>query len=87
MDRYEEAIASLERSIVLSGGAPMFLGWLGLALGQSGRAGEARALLGRLEEQAGHGYILPSCFAWLHLGLNEPDMAFEWLDKAVDERY
>jgi tetratricopeptide (TPR) repeat protein len=83
---YEEAIDSLEQAVALSGGAPMFLGWLGLALGQAGRVGEARALLGRLEEQAGCGYVLPSCFGWLYLGLGELDLAFSWLDRAVDER-
>jgi hypothetical protein len=31
-------------------------------------------------------YILPSTFGHMHLGLGEIDAAFEWFDRAVEER-
>ena len=84
--KFEEAVAALRRAVEFSGGIPLWLGWLGLALGQSGDVAEARALLARLRAMADRGYIPASCFAWTHLGLDEIDEAFAWMDRAVEER-
>jgi hypothetical protein len=62
------------------------IGWLGLALGQAGHSGEARAVLERLYAIAGDRYVPPSSFAWTHYGLGEIDQAFLWMDRAVDSR-
>ena len=32
------------------------------------------------------GYVPPSAFAWIYLGLGDVDRAFEWLDRAIDAR-
>ena len=61
------------------------MGWLGLTLGLSGNAAEARALLDRLCLKAAQGYVPPTSYAWIHLGLGEIDSAFNWLNRAVDE--
>jgi hypothetical protein len=61
------------------------IGWLGLTLGVGGQAAEARSLLQQLRTRAEEGYVPPTSFAWIHLGLDEIDTAFEWLDRAVDE--
>lgn len=84
--KFEEAIAALRRAVELSHGVPVWLGWLGLALGQSGEVVEARALLARLHAMADRAYIPASCFAWIQLGLGEIDEAFAWMDRAIDER-
>jgi hypothetical protein len=60
------------------------LGWLGLALGVCGRKAEARAVLEQL--QRSERYILPTSFAHVHLGLGEFDAAFQWFERAVEER-
>lgn len=83
---FEEAIAANRRAVELSGNSPAMLGWLGLSLGLGGKKAEARALLERLDAMASNGYVPPTSFAWIHLGLGEIDSAFEWLDRAVDER-
>jgi hypothetical protein len=70
----------------MSGGSAAMLGWLGLVLGLGGRAAEARNVLGRLETMTTHTFVPPTSFAWTYLGLGETDRAFEWLDRAVDER-
>ncbi len=49
---FDEAIAAFRRAVELSGGAPPTLGWLGLALAQSGKEAEARAILDRLHQIA-----------------------------------
>jgi TolB-like protein/tetratricopeptide (TPR) repeat protein len=83
---FEKAIAALRKALELSGGMPGLMGWLGLTLGLSGNAAEARSLLDRLHAKAAQVYVPPTSFAWIYLGLAEVDTAFEWLDRAVDER-
>ncbi len=84
MQRYDESAATFRKGVELSPGLPFMLGWLGLALGLAGRGAEARATLARLHELARERYVLPTAFAWTHLGLGEFDEAFLWLDRAVD---
>ncbi len=84
--KFDEALPVLRKAVELYGGAPMVLGWLGLALGQSGNATEARALIDRLHAIAAQAYVPASDFAWTHLGLGEIDLAFNWMDRAIDER-
>ncbi len=82
---YDEAIAALRAGVEVSGGMPITIAWLGLTLALSGNAAEARSWLRRLHDAAARGYVPPTSFAWIHLGLGELDAAFEWLDRAVDE--
>ena len=62
------------------------LGMLGWALGSAGEAGEAKAILDRLSEISRTAYVPPCCFAWIHIGLNNVDDAFAWMDRAIDAR-
>ena len=55
-------------------------------MGRAGNREEPRALLKRLREMATQAYVPPTSFALIHLGLEEIDAAFTWLDRAVDER-
>ncbi len=83
LDLPGEAVRAHLQALELSPGT-YFLGWLGLAYGACGRPDEARAVLERLRHA--EGYVLPSGLAHTHLGLGEIDAAFEWFDRAVDER-
>jgi tetratricopeptide (TPR) repeat protein len=84
--KFDEAIPALRRCVELSNSAPVWLGWLGLGVAQSGDVAEAHALLARLHAAAEQTYIPASCFAWIHLGLGELDEAFAWMNRAVDQR-
>ena len=53
-------------------------------LGVCGRQDEAREILQQLQQSGT--YILPTNLAHLYLGLGEIDAAFEWFDRAVEER-
>lgn len=86
LKRFDEAIAAHRRAVEVSGGSAAMLGWLGMTLGLSGNKTEARSLLKRLQRMATQTYVPPTSFAWIHLGLGEIDSAFEWLERAVDER-
>jgi TolB-like protein/Flp pilus assembly protein TadD len=81
--RFEESVKALRRAVELSDEFPLMLGWLGLALGMGGHTAEAAMLLDRLREIAGHRFVLPTSFAWLHLGLGDIDEAFAWMERAV----
>jgi TolB-like protein/Tfp pilus assembly protein PilF len=83
---FEPAIEIQRKAVEVSGSSPAMLGWLGLALAQSGNAAEARDLLQRLQRMAATAYVPPTAFAWIHLGLGDVDSAFEWLDRAIDAR-
>jgi TolB-like protein/DNA-binding winged helix-turn-helix (wHTH) protein/predicted Zn-dependent protease len=84
--RIAEAVATLHRAASLSGGHPIVVGWLGLALAHAGLAAEARALLESLRQAATGAYIPPTSLAWIHLGLNETSAAFEYMFEAVEQR-
>ncbi len=82
---FDEAIAAYRKAVECSGGSTMVLGWLGLALGQSGNTSEARGVLDGLHRGAEAGvYVPPTSFAWTYLGLGDVDSTFHWLDRAVE---
>ncbi len=83
-DFAKKAVDEHRRAAELGSGAEMFLGWLGFALGVCGNKEEARAVAERLHRS--DRYVLPSCLAHVHYGLGEIDAAFEWFDRAVEER-
>jgi TolB-like protein/Tfp pilus assembly protein PilF len=83
--KFDEALAVQRRAVELSGGAAFQLGWFGLELAESGNTAGARDVLRRLHGMATQGYVPPSSFAWIHLGLGEVDTCFDWLNRAVDE--
>lgn len=85
LGRFDDAIAAHRRSLELSSGSAM-RGWLGLSLALGGKTDEARALLHELREETTQTYVPSTSIAWIHLGLGEIDDAFEWLDRAIDER-
>ena len=51
-----------------------------------GRVGEARAVLEGLKAEARERYVSPVAFVTLYAALGETDAAFEWLDRAYDDR-
>jgi tetratricopeptide (TPR) repeat protein len=83
--RFGEAIAAYRKAVEASGDSPPMMAWLGHTLALNGNASEARGLLQGLYRMAEQGYVPPTSFAWIHLGLGERDAAFEWLNRAVDE--
>lgn len=82
---YQEAVASLEKSVALSGGEPGFLGALGYTYAISGKRNEALNILQQLRLLSRRRYVSPLDIARVYAGLNEKDAAFRWLDKALTE--
>jgi len=83
---YEEAIAEINKAITFSGREAESSSEIGYAYAISGRGDDARRVLAALEERSGHGYVDPYHIALIHIGLNDKDKAFEWLDRAEHSR-
>ena len=59
---------------------------LGQAYSVSHQQGEARKILDQLKDRSQQTYVQPMWIAVIHLGLGEKDQAFDWMQKAYDDR-
>jgi tetratricopeptide (TPR) repeat protein len=85
-DRIREALAQSEEAARLSGNRSAYTAHLGYAYARAGDSHRACAVLDQLRERSRTEYISPYHFALIHMGLNQGDLAFEWLEKAYGER-
>jgi serine/threonine-protein kinase len=86
MEQWKDAISALETSLSLSNREPMVVSALANAYWVTGRTGEADGLLKELQEKAKHRFIPPSYFFSMYKTRGDLDRAFEWFEKAVEER-
>ena len=84
--RIEEALAIWQSVQKKIGVTPVGIGCIGMGLGQLGRYTEARAALADLDAAERQCYVPQFSRAQIHMGLGETNAAFEWLDRAVEER-
>jgi len=82
---YAEAINQFQTGVKLSG-SPLMLALLGHAYAASGKKAEAQQVLDDLQQLQSQRYVSPYTVAAIYAGLGEQDQAFNWLDKAVEER-
>jgi TolB-like protein/Flp pilus assembly protein TadD len=83
---YEEAIAEMQRALDLLGNDPEAMGLLGYLYALSGKRREARAVLNKLIKMSEQKYASPVFIAWIYVGLHEMEKAFEYLERAYEER-
>jgi TolB-like protein/Tfp pilus assembly protein PilF len=83
---WKEAIAEFKKAITLSEGLGVSTAALGHAFAVSGKRREAQEVLAKLKKQSEHGYVSAYDIAAIHLGLEDKNRAFEWLEKAYRER-
>jgi tetratricopeptide (TPR) repeat protein len=83
LGRYEEAQAI---GTEVAGKAPNGYSLAGVALARAGRIEEARAEADRLIELSNGRYVPAYDIASVYAALGDPDRAFEWLDRAFEER-
>ncbi len=84
---WEQAIASGEKLVAISGESPVALGFLGSTYAMSGQNEKGAEILGRLDDLSRQRYVSPYYRAMIHMGLNDKDKAFEWLEEAYLERH
>ncbi|MEE8606930.1 MAG: winged helix-turn-helix domain-containing protein [Nitrospiraceae bacterium] len=84
---YEEAIAACRKAAALSGDAPLYVASsLGYVYGMTGERSAALKVLDELTGLSKQRYVPADLISWVHIGLGEKDQAFEWLEKASEER-
>jgi TolB-like protein/DNA-binding winged helix-turn-helix (wHTH) protein/Tfp pilus assembly protein PilF len=83
---YPEAMAELQKSRALSGTGPGEMAILAHIYGRMGRVEEARAVLSQLRQRSRTEAVPAYYVALVYVGLGENDNAFEWLEKALEER-
>ncbi len=85
-NKHEEAIQSFQTARKLSNGYPLSIAALSYALAISEQESQSLELLDQLNEISMEQYIPALYFALIHMGLGNNDRAFEWIDKAIQER-
>jgi tetratricopeptide (TPR) repeat protein len=83
---YPEAIAAFQQAANNSNRAPLAIVSLGHAYASSGNRVEAQRVLAELKDLSQHRYISSYGVATIYAALGEIDQAFQWLEKACDER-
>jgi tetratricopeptide (TPR) repeat protein len=81
----EQAIEAYRKSLSL-GGSNIVLSALGCALAIAGKRDEALTVLNQLMELKQQAYLPAFDIARIYMGLADSDKAFEWLEKAFEER-
>jgi tetratricopeptide (TPR) repeat protein len=82
--RMTEALAEYGRLQLLAGEEPLF--GYAITYARNGREAEAREILGQLETLSRAQYVNPLSIALIYANLGQSDEAFEWLDRAVEDR-
>jgi Tfp pilus assembly protein PilF len=82
---HAEGIKEIEKAKELEP-TPHLKGMLAFHYARGDRKDEARKLLQDLQEQAKVRYVAPYWIAMIYVGLDEKDNAFEWFEKAYEER-
>jgi tetratricopeptide (TPR) repeat protein len=80
------AIQQLRKSNELLGAVPFSIGDLGYALAASGRRAEAERMLADIMAKRRHQSYPALPIATIYMGLGQPDLALEWLERAAEER-
>ena len=84
--RIAEAIAEVDKGVELSGGVAVCVSNAVLVHHRFGDRQVAERLFESLKQRAAHEYVQPNCFIAIHRVRGETDLAFEWLEKAREER-
>lgn len=84
--QYPEAIDALKKAARLADTNPSSLGYLGNVYAAAGKKAEAQKVLEELKELSKQRYVSPFYTACVYAGLNDKDLAFEWLERAYQER-
>jgi len=83
---YQEAEKELQISISLFNGSIEAHALIGSVYALSGKRAEALKVIAELRERSHRRYISPFFIALIYVGLGEKDQAFEWIEKAYEDR-
>jgi TolB-like protein/DNA-binding winged helix-turn-helix (wHTH) protein/Tfp pilus assembly protein PilF len=83
---YKEGMAEFEKGVAIGPDDPFALTGLGYGYAVTGRRAEAQKVLDKLNGLSKHGYVSPVWRAKIYSGLRDKDKAFEWLERAYEDR-
>ena len=84
--RHEEGLAEIRRALTLSGNNVIILAGFGWSNALAGKRSEAIQVLEEFRKRSMREPIPPFCYAKIYSALGENNLAFEWLEKAYDQR-
>jgi len=79
-------VAAFQHAITFSGGIPYAVAGLGYVYALAGRREDAQQVLADLRERAAREYVSSFCYAMVHIGLLDTELALAALARACDER-
>jgi TolB-like protein/Tfp pilus assembly protein PilF len=82
----DRAVAEFQMAVKMSGRVTFAAAGLGHLYGRAGKCAEARAIYDELRARAQSGFVPSYDFALVCSGLGWQDQAFEYLDRAYEER-
>ena len=85
LSRFPEAVRAFEKAYAIYADATS-IGYLGHAYARAGHMEAALSLRDELQTRLKRGYVQIRPFVGLHAGLGDRDRAFEWLEKAFQDR-
>ncbi len=80
--RYQEALVELRKAQNFTAEPYATIGYV---YGRMGRAADARKVIADLQEQSKKGYVAPTNFGKVYIGLGDKDQAFAWLEKGYQQ--
>ena len=83
---YSGALTEFQKAVQLSGQDTSALAALGYAEAVAHQKADAQKILGELDQRSQQTYVQPMWRAALYMGLGEKDQAFDWLEKAYQDR-
>jgi tetratricopeptide (TPR) repeat protein len=84
--KYDEAISQFQKAAKITDGMSFTLAPLAHGYAVAGRKQEAQETLAKLNEKAKHEYVSAFDMAIIYTGMGEKEKAFDWLQKAFEER-
>jgi len=84
--RSQEAVDLAERSLQVHGRYPISLAWAGAVFAMTGRTDAARGILSELEAMAAKTNSSAGPLTIVNCALGNLDEAFQWADRAIDQR-
>jgi TolB-like protein/Tfp pilus assembly protein PilF len=86
LGRLDEAVNECKKAVELSEGFSGYLAGLGYAYAVMGKISETESIINSLKERASKEYVSLYMLGAIYIALGEKDLAFEYLEKAYEER-
>ncbi len=84
--KFAESIEYLQKAADVSARTPFVIATLGYSYGVAGEKEAAAKILAELEQRSHSAYVSGFAMACPYLGIGDSEKAFEWLEKAYEER-